>query len=49
VLEGMIFNHRYHVEALTSAFPARRAGLTGGGSASPMIALSRLMSKIAFQ
>ena len=38
VLEGMIFNHRYHVEALTSAFPARRAGLTGGGSSSPMLA-----------
>lgn len=38
VLEGMVFNHRYHVEALTSAFAARRAGLTGGGSASPMLA-----------
>lgn len=38
VLEGMIFNHRYHVEALTSAFPARRVGLTGGGSSSPMLA-----------
>lgn len=38
VLEGMIFNHRYHVEALTSVFPAKRAGLTGGGSASPMLA-----------
>jgi L-xylulokinase len=38
VLEGMVFNHRYHVEALTSALPARRAGLTGGGSSSPMLA-----------
>lgn len=37
VLEGMVFNHRYHVEALTSALPARRAGLTGGGSSSPML------------
>ncbi|WP_042263047.1 FGGY-family carbohydrate kinase [Paraburkholderia heleia] len=38
VLEGMVFNHRWHVEALTSAFPARRAGLTGGGSSSPLLA-----------
>ncbi|MGI4857161.1 MAG: FGGY-family carbohydrate kinase [Janthinobacterium lividum] len=38
VIEGMVFNHRYHVEALTSTFPARRAGLTGGGSSSPLLA-----------
>ncbi|WP_277188211.1 FGGY-family carbohydrate kinase [Caballeronia sp. BR00000012568055] len=38
VLEGMVFNHRLHIEALTSAFPAQRAGLTGGGSSSPMLA-----------
>jgi L-xylulokinase len=38
VLEGMVFNHRYHVEALTSVLPAQRAGLTGGGSSSPMLA-----------
>lgn len=38
VLEGMVFNHRWHVEALTSAFPATRAGLTGGGSSSPLLA-----------
>lgn len=38
VLEGMVFNHRWHIEALASAFPARRAGLTGGGSSSPMLA-----------
>jgi L-xylulokinase len=38
VLEGMVFNHRWHIEALTSAFPARRAGLTGGGSSSPLLA-----------
>jgi L-xylulokinase len=38
VLEGMVFNHRWHVEALASAFPATRAGLTGGGSSSPMLA-----------
>jgi L-xylulokinase len=34
----MVFNHRYHVEALTSALPAQRAGLTGGGSSSAMLA-----------
>ena len=38
VLEGMVFNHRYHVEALTSVLPAGRAGLTGGGSSSPLLA-----------
>jgi L-xylulokinase len=38
VLEGMVFNHRWHIEALTSAFPARRAGLTGGGSSSALLA-----------
>ena len=38
VLEGMVFNHRYHVEALTSTFAAQRAGLTGGGSSTPMLA-----------
>ncbi|WP_118183881.1 FGGY-family carbohydrate kinase [Paraburkholderia phosphatilytica] len=38
VLEGMVFNHRYHVEALTSAFPASRAGLTGGGSSGSLLA-----------
>jgi L-xylulokinase len=38
VLEGMVFNHRWHIEALTSAFPARRAGLTGGGSSSATLA-----------
>ena len=38
VLEGMAFNHRWHIEALTSALPACRAGLTGGGSSSPLLA-----------
>ena len=38
VLEGMVFNHRYHVEALTSRLPVQRAGLTGGGSSGPMLA-----------
>ncbi len=38
VLEGIVFNHRWHIEALTSALPARRAGLTGGGSSSMLLA-----------
>ncbi|HTJ94689.1 MAG TPA: FGGY-family carbohydrate kinase [Pararobbsia sp.] len=38
VFEGMVFNHRWHVEALTSAYHATRAGLTGGGSQSPLLA-----------
>jgi len=38
VLEGMVFNHRWHIEALTDTFPAQRAGLTGGGSSSPLLA-----------
>jgi L-xylulokinase len=33
VVEGAVFNHRYHVDALRSAFPASRAGITGGGTA----------------
>ncbi|WP_144138296.1 FGGY-family carbohydrate kinase [Paraburkholderia sp. BCC1884] len=38
VLEGMVFNHRWHIEALTKTFPAQKAGLTGGGSSSPLLA-----------
>ncbi len=33
VAEGVVFNHRFHCDALRSAFPATRAGLTGGGTA----------------
>jgi L-xylulokinase len=32
VIEGVAFNHRFHVDALRSSFPASRAGITGGGS-----------------
>jgi L-xylulokinase len=32
VVEGAVFNHRFHVEALRSAFPLSRAGVTGGGT-----------------
>jgi L-xylulokinase len=32
VVEGAVFNHRYHVDALRSAFPVSRAGITGGGT-----------------
>ena len=32
VVEGVVFNHRFHVDALRSAFPVSRAGITGGGS-----------------
>jgi L-xylulokinase len=35
VVEGAVFNHRYHVDALRSAFPASRAGITGGGTSRP--------------
>jgi L-xylulokinase len=38
VLEGMVFNHCWHIEALTQRFPATKAGLTGGGSSSPLLA-----------
>ncbi len=32
VVEGAAFNHRFHVDALRSAFPVSRAGITGGGT-----------------
>ncbi len=32
VVEGAVFNHRFHVDALRSAFPVSRAGITGGGT-----------------
>jgi L-xylulokinase len=32
VVEGAVFNHRFHVDALRSSFPISRAGITGGGS-----------------
>ncbi len=38
VVEGALFNHRFHAQALASAFPVDRAGVTGGGSSSPRMA-----------
>ncbi len=35
VVEGAVFNHRYHADALRSAFPVTRAGITGGGTTRP--------------
>ncbi|HEX4766742.1 MAG TPA: FGGY-family carbohydrate kinase [Lichenihabitans sp.] len=32
VVEGAVFNHRFHVDALRSAFPVSRARITGGGT-----------------
>jgi L-xylulokinase len=38
VVEGVVFNHRFHVDALRSRFAVNRAGITGGGSAQPQLA-----------
>lgn len=38
LLEGIVFNHRYHVEALRNGFPANAARLTGGASRNPVVA-----------
>lgn len=38
VIEGAVFNHHTHALALASAFPLERAGISGGGSASPWMA-----------
>jgi L-xylulokinase len=35
VLEGIVFNHRTHVDALRDGFPVREIRLTGGGSRNP--------------
>ncbi len=32
VVEGAVFNHRFHADALRSAFPIDCAGITGGGT-----------------
>lgn len=37
VLEGVVFNHRYHVAALRSAFPCHTARLSGGSSKNPRV------------
>jgi len=38
LLEGIVFNHRHHVDALRAAFPADAARLTGGASRNPVVA-----------
>jgi L-xylulokinase len=38
VIEGAVFNHRFHADALRSAFPLSRASVTGGGSSKPRMA-----------
>ncbi len=37
LLECVVFNHRYHIDALSREFSFRSARLTGGGSRSPRI------------
>ncbi|NIA69687.1 carbohydrate kinase [Pelagibius litoralis] len=37
LLEGVVFNHRHHVDALRSGFHIKGARLTGGSSRSPRI------------
>jgi L-xylulokinase len=37
VLEGIVFNHRTHIDALRSAFPLTEARLTGGGARSNVL------------
>lgn len=36
--EGIVFNHRVHVDALREGFPVKHIKLTGGGSRSPAFA-----------
>ena len=38
VLEGIVFNHRTHIDALRAGFQFRSARLTGGGSRNPAFA-----------
>jgi L-xylulokinase len=38
VLEGVVFNHRVHVDALREGFDVREIRLTGGGSRNPAFA-----------
>jgi len=38
VLEGIVFNHRTHVEALAEGFAIREARLTGGVTRNPVLA-----------
>lgn len=38
LLEGIVFNHRQHIDALRGTFPASEARLTGGASRNPTVA-----------
>jgi L-xylulokinase len=38
ILEGVVFNHRVHVDALAGGLPVSRCRITGGGSKTPRIA-----------
>lgn len=38
MVEGTVFNHREHVDALKQTGPVRRIGISGGGSGQPAIA-----------
>ncbi|ROU03460.1 FGGY-family carbohydrate kinase [Histidinibacterium lentulum] len=38
LMEGIVFNHREHVDLLRGAFPAEEARLTGGASRNPAVA-----------
>lgn len=38
LLEGIVFNHRQHIDALRDTFPASQARLTGGASRNPTVA-----------
>ncbi|MDZ4311629.1 MAG: FGGY-family carbohydrate kinase [Cypionkella sp.] len=38
VLEGIVFNHRSHIDALRAGFPVREARLTGGVARNPTFA-----------
>ena len=35
VLDGVVFNHRFHIDALRERFPVERARLAGGGARAP--------------
>jgi L-xylulokinase len=35
VLDGVVFNHRFHIDALRERFPVQRARLAGGGARAP--------------
>ncbi|WP_108483359.1 FGGY-family carbohydrate kinase [Oceaniglobus ichthyenteri] len=38
LLEGIVFNHRHHIDALRATFPTDTARLTGGAARNPVVA-----------